>query len=338
MGKWIFSRVSNMVRYAPSGTYYMRVKVGGKIIRRSLKTNSESMAVRLLPKAINDERSRHARRSSGGQTMADAAELYLKAVASKPGIKPRSVDYRRETWEMIKRTWKGIETLPSSDVTKSMCEDWADRARLRYASTRFNGCLETLRGLLRHAVATGNRIDNPAMEIKRIRIPIEPPTMPSPEQMTAILDGFDGKTSRAPAGLTVRLLAYTGLRINELRNLKHQDIDLAGKWITARVTKNGEVRKVPIISAAIEPLKDFLAGQGVVDPRRALRTVSKSVGLDLTPHDMRHLFATRCLESGVDVKTVASWLGHKDGGALLLKMYAHLRDHHSQKMARKVKF
>lgn len=187
-------------------------------------------------------------------------------------------------------------------------------------------------------VKTGNRIDNPAMEVERRRIPLEPPTMPSPEAFSAMLASLDSNIQRARSGLTVRLLAFTGLRINELRNLKPDDIDLKNKWITARVTKNGEIRKVPIISAAVEPLQDFLAGEALTHPRRALRTVSKAVGLQLTPHDLRHLFATRCLESGVDVKTVASWLGHKDGGALLLKRYAHLRDHHSQKMAKKVKF
>jgi integrase len=58
----------------------------------------------------------------------------------------------------------------------------------------------------------------------------------------------------------------------------------------------------------------------------------------LTHHDLRHLFATRCIESGVDIPTVARWLGHKDGGALALKTYGHLRAEHSQAMAAKVTF
>lgn len=58
----------------------------------------------------------------------------------------------------------------------------------------------------------------------------------------------------------------------------------------------------------------------------------------LTPHDLRHLFATHCMESGVDVKTVASWLGHKDGGRLLLERYTHLRSEHSQEMAKRIRF
>ena len=53
---------------------------------------------------------------------------------------------------------------------------------------------------------------------------------------------------------------------------------------------------------------------------------------------LRHLFATRCIESGVDIPTVSRWLGHKDGGALAMKVYGHLRDQHSVDMAQKVTF
>src|SRR5258707_7753082 len=58
----------------------------------------------------------------------------------------------------------------------------------------------------------------------------------------------------------------------------------------------------------------------------------------ITHHDLRHLFATRCIESGVDIPTVSRWLGHKDGGALAMKTYGHLRDEHSVSTAKKVTF
>ncbi|MDB6029926.1 MAG: hypothetical protein JWM16_264, partial [Verrucomicrobiales bacterium] len=51
-----------------------------------------------------------------------------------------------------------------------------------------------------------------------------------------------------------------------------------------------------------------------------------------------HLFATRCIEAGVDIPTVSRWLGQKDGGALAMKVYGHLRDNHSPGMAKKVWF
>jgi site-specific recombinase XerD len=63
------------------------------------------------------------------------------------------------------------------------------------------------------------------------------------------------------------------------------------------------------------------------------------VGMDrITHHDLRHLFATVCIENGVDIPTVSKWLGHKDGGALCMKTYGHLRETHSQAQAQRVAF
>jgi integrase len=72
---------------------------------------------------------------------------------------------------------------------------------------------------------------------------------------------------------------------------------------------------------------------------KALAKACRAVGIAaLTHHDLRHLYATRCIESGVDIPTVARWLGHKDGGALAMRTYGHLPNEHSQAMAQKVKF
>jgi integrase len=70
-----------------------------------------------------------------------------------------------------------------------------------------------------------------------------------------------------------------------------------------------------------------------------MRRAAKIIGIQhISHHDLRHLFATRCIESGVDIPTVARWLGHKDGGALAMKTYGHLRNEHSLAMAQKVTF
>jgi integrase len=53
-------------------------------------------------------------------------------------------------------------------------------------------------------------------------------------------------------------------------------------------------------------------------------------------HDLRHLFCSFCVMAGVDFLTIAAWLGHKDGGILIGKVYGHLLDEHRQKMAAKV--
>ena len=53
-------------------------------------------------------------------------------------------------------------------------------------------------------------------------------------------------------------------------------------------------------------------------------------------HDLRHLFCSFCVMAGIDFMTIAAWLGHKDGGILIGKVYGHLLDEHRQKMAAKL--
>ncbi len=57
-----------------------------------------------------------------------------------------------------------------------------------------------------------------------------------------------------------------------------------------------------------------------------------------THHDFRHVFATTCIEAGVDIPTVSRWLGHKDGAALAMRVYGHLRQEHSLAAIKKVHF
>ncbi len=73
--------------------------------------------------------------------------------------------------------------------------------------------------------------------------------------------------------------------------------------------------------------------------QKSMDRAAKIVGMErITHHDLRHLFATICIESGVDIPTVSRWLGHKDGGALAMKVYGHLRDEHSATQAQRVRF
>jgi integrase len=73
--------------------------------------------------------------------------------------------------------------------------------------------------------------------------------------------------------------------------------------------------------------------------QKAMDRAAKKIGMTrITHHDLRHFFATVCIESGVDIPTVSRWLGHKDGGALAMKTYGHLRREHSLSQAQKVSF
>jgi len=115
-------------------------------------------------------------------------------------------------------------------------------------------------------------------------------------------------------------------------------------------TKNWEIRRVPMIPDMRRLLERITSERGekefstdplmrVQECQGAINTACKKLGIArFTHHDLRHLFATRCIESGVDIPNVSRWLGHKDGGALAMKTYGHLRDQHSANMAQKVVF
>ena len=113
-------------------------------------------------------------------------------------------------------------------------------------------------------------------------------------------------------------------------------------------TKNGEARSVPLfpaLRALLEKLRGDcqpVSGDRVISiatAKRALATACRKSGLpDFGHHAMRHYFVSNAIEAGVDFKTIAAWVGHKDGGVLVAKTYGHLRDVHSSEMAKRMTF
>ena len=79
--------------------------------------------------------------------------------------------------------------------------------------------------------------------------------------------------------------------------------------------------------------KDFPA-RSLRESLKLVRTHAKLPVLGF--HDLRHLFCSVCVMAGIDFMTIAAWLGHKDGGILIGKVYGHLLDDHRKKMAAKL--
>ncbi len=190
----------------------------------------------------------------------------------------------------------------------------------------------------------------------RARIKSKQLTLPSQPQFHALVD----EIRRVPFGPglasadLVEFLAYSGLRKSEAANVTWGDCDMTKREIRVRGdaqtgTKNTEVRRVPMIPDMVALLDRLRDEQDNPKPDQAVMRVKECQGAltracrelkikRITHHDLRHLFATRCIEAGVDIPTVSRWLGHKDGGALAMKVYGHLRDLHSVAMAQKVTF
>ncbi len=75
----------------------------------------------------------------------------------------------------------------------------------------------------------------------------------------------------------------------------------------------------------------------IASAKRALETACTKAGLpDFTHHTFRHYFVSNAIEAGIDFKTIAAWVGHKDGGLLVARTYGHLRDVHSYEMAKRM--
>jgi len=357
---WQKTSFANLVRYVPSDTYFARVKVGGKLIRQSLKTKVLSVAKLKLADLEKRERGKMetSERVTGGKaTFADLIAEYRQQLENDATIKPRTRTYRHECIARILKTWPGAEVLDVRKITEKQCAEWAGKFKesCRGASS-FNNTVGTLRLILEIAVKSGSRYTNPAVGIGRKPVRAKQMTLPTQNQFHPLLE----EIRRVPfgpglaAGEMVEFLAYSGLRKGEAAKVTWQDCDFERGQILVRgdaetATKNGEQRHVPMIADMrpfLQRLRSLRPDAKQDDPvlrvRECQGTINracKALGIArFTHHDLRHLFATRCIEAGVDIPTVSRWLGHKDGGALAMKVYGHLRDQHSQGMAQKVTF
>jgi integrase len=356
---WQKTQYSNLIRYVPSGTYYARLRVKGKLIRRSLKTDVLSVAKLRLSDFEKHERQVAESRdsvSAGKLTMADAIEIHKQRLAGNGSLKPRTKDYHVQRITALLKSWPELERKEVRSITKTDCLNWAAKFGAGRSATAFNHTISILRNLFEIGIEMGSRYDNPARFIKRLRERPKRLTLPESGKFAdfvAAVENGGGGVSKHCADL-VRFLAFGGFRKTEAASITWADCDFDKGEIIVRGdpvtgTKNWTSRRVPMIPdmrKLLERLKtenpDALPSHPVMRVRecqKAMNRAAKAVGMvRITHHDLRHLFATLCIESGVDIPTVSRWLGHKDGGALAMKVYGHLRDQHSVNMAQRVTF
>ena len=356
---WQKTQYANLVRYKPSKAYFARIRIGGKLIRRSLKTKVLSVAKLRLGDLEKKERQLAEHQvavADGSMTVDDACATYRQRLDGDASIKPRTREYHQQRIAALFKSWPELKRTEVRGVTKTDCLNWAARFGRKSSATAFNHTIEILRRILEVGVESGVRYDNPARFIKRRSEKPKKPELPEVDQFDAFvaeIENGGARDSRNCAPL-VRFLAYGGFRKTESANITWADCDFVRGKIVVRGdpetgTKNSEIREVPMIPDMRQLLQRLRAERPdepaetpvmrVRECQKAMDRAAKIVGMPrITHHDLRHLFATRCIESGVDIPTVSRWLGHKDGGALAMKVYGHLRDQHSVAMAQKVTF
>ncbi len=356
---WQKTPYKNLIRYTPSGMYFLRVRVNGTLHRRKLETDVLSVAKLRLVDNEKELRSVSAQqialnRGRGKMSFGQATEIYRQRLANHPNLKSKTKDYYEQRLTALFKSWPALKDSNLSDITKKACLDWA--GRFKGSATAFNNTVIVFRAILEIGIENGVLYENVARHIERKRVKAKELHLPDNAQFGELVKTIEkagGRFSRSCADL-VRFLAYGGFRLGEAKHIMWRDCDFQKEEIFVRgdpdeTTKNNETRRVPMIPemrSLLTKLRKSRSNEGadarvmsVSECQQAMERATAKLQLSrLTHHDLRHLFATRCIESGVDIPTVSRWLGHKDGGALAMKVYGHLRNQHSSSMAKLVNF
>jgi integrase len=219
--------------------------------------------------------------------------------------------------------------------------------------------LMVLRNVFKAAIDDGYLRDLPKMKMLE-----EPPTPKRQLLMPAEFDRLitaarsDCKKNGEQLADYLGFLAFSGAREQEALRIKWSDVDFERERVTIgadQLSKNWESRTVefnPQLGALLREMCRRRAPdcvrlfpsphRGPHDEharsfRESLKIARRAAGLEWVGfHDLRHLFCSFCVMAGIDFMTIAAWLGHKDGGILIGKVYGHLLDEHRQKMAAKL--
>jgi integrase len=336
-------------RLKTSGVYYVFAKRGGKQFRRSLHTTDKAQARRHKDDFMR-ELDRLASAEAAQITFEQLAARWIEA--ERHTLKESSAARRAACVKAIAPAFLGLQIR---NVTARHCEAWAIARVKEISAPTFTKELETMRGAFRYATAQGLILRDPSANIKRPRIVNRRPHVPSRPQFESIVASIRGESQgKGDEGANlVELLAYSGMRLNEARSLRWRDVNFSQGGFTVtggeRGTKNHEQRPVPLSDEMRGLLTRLKRARGKAAPdtfivqttsaRKCLETACRKLGLpNFHHHSLRHYFATCAIESSVDIPTVARWLGHKDGGALLMKTYAHLQQAHSVEQMKRVNF
>ena len=198
----------------------------------------------------------------------------------------------------------------------------------------------SIRGFFKWLCANEICEKNPDLTLESPKVPKRLPKVMTIEEINKILSENLNKKEK----LIVELLYGCGLRVSELVNLKVNDVDSSAKYLRC-VGKGSKERIVPIGSMALKALKNyekerslilqtkgktskslFLTNDGKSITRQEVYTFIHSLGAkihkSISPHTLRHSFATHLLENGADLRVVQELLGHSDVSTT--QLYTHI--------------
>jgi integrase/recombinase XerD len=268
----------------------------------------------------------------------DLIDAFCDQVWLQDGLTASSLaSYRRDlsAWAdwLARHVGKGLLAAERTDIEAFLAAQFRAKAKATSISRR----LSSLRRFYRLHVQQGTAKADPTLRVQAPKLPRRLPKNLSEAQVEGLLEAPDTKTT---LGLRDRAMLETlyacGLRVSELVGLKLAQVSL-DMGVVRVVGKGGKERMVPLGEEAISWLARYLATARVelaahaptdavfVTARRApmtrqafwqlikrYGTIAGIAGASLSPHVLRHAFATHLLNHGADLRVVQLLLGHSD--------------------------
>lgn len=279
--------------------------------------------------------------------MPDDVAAYLDHLRVARRLADHSLDAYRRDLAILARVAAGLDrplaALDRADLEAAVRQRAADGAAPRSVA-RY---VAAIRGFYRFLVLDRRLEQSPADDLRAPRAWPGLPTYLSDEEVDRLLAAPDTST---PRGLRdralIELLYATGLRVSELVRLKLADVTLDQGFLVV-LGKGGKERMVPIGESAVSWVQRYLStGRGVLlngrtspwlfvsGPRatpltrvgfwKLLKRHGTAAGVNraLTPHVVRHSFATHLLDRGADLRAIQMMLGHADLSST--QIYTHV--------------
>ena len=325
-----------LYRYSSNGVYYARIKTSGKEIRQSLQTTDRQKANRELSRLKEEQRDID--RSKGKLTLAELCDRYLQTVQNQ---KPKTVERKTLIVRRIKNDWPTGKQTQVTKIKPSDVDLWL--SRYAFGAVSRNLHIACAKEIFAMALRDNVIARSPAAHLRSVKLDKPIRKTPTFEEFKAIVADIRAQRFSADAEESadfVEFLGLAGLGQAEASALRKSDLDWERRTITTFRHKTKSGFQIPLYPQLNDLLQRRCSRAGtdlvfsVKDAKKAISGACKRLNLTRYSHrSFRRMFITRAIERGVDVKVIAEWQGHKDGGKLILGTYSHVNRSHSQRMA-----
>lgn len=314
------------------------MRKGGKLYRRKLGTTDLAYAKRKL-----DDFKGHLDRTDPAKGKTSFSEVLDKYEATLKGA-PSTLRDKKATILTIKTILDGCGSQPLRNLAPSKIEAFLADRYGRLSASAYNAVLALVRSALDLAVRDKIIVENPVAHLKYRKRETPVRLTPTFEQFREIVASVRAQPFNADAqdsGDFLEMMGLLGLGQAELAALGRTDVDLAAGRIFVKRRKTGAGFHIPIFPQARDLIEKLCQGKRhderlfkLNDARKALASACERLGYaPFSSRSLRRMFITRAIEKGVDVKVIAQWQGHRDGGKLILDTYSHVNPVHSNRMA-----